>query len=267
MRTVLAALDDTAVAEPVAAFAALLSNVMNAEVDAVHVHVDGEDLPRAAAERIGVALRTVEGAPGAALEHEAAPDDVVAVVLGRSRDPGGGSAGPIALELVTALPKPVAVVPRDAQRGRGLARVLVPLEGTLSTTLAPRRTIQLAADAGLEVVLLHVFDPASVPLFSDQPQHERAAWVDEFLARYAPYPPETVLLETRVGEPEQHVVAVALEWGADLIALGWSQELAEGRAPIVRAVLEQARLPVLLIPVATVAAEAETEHHHVHLTT
>jgi hypothetical protein len=58
-----------------------------------------------------------------------------------------------------------------------------------------------------------------------------------------------------VGEPPEQVVSVAREIDADLMALGWAQTLAAGRAGVVRAALEQAKLPVLLIPVFTVGDE------------
>jgi nucleotide-binding universal stress UspA family protein len=61
----------------------------------------------------------------------------------------------------------------------------------------------------------------------------------------------------RVGEPEEQVIAVAREIDADVIALGWAQEFAAGRAPIVRAALEEARLPVFLIPVVAVEDAAD----------
>jgi hypothetical protein len=57
-----------------------------------------------------------------------------------------------------------------------------------------------------------------------------------------------VRLETRIGEPSQQIVQVAHDVDADVIALGWAQELATGRAPIVSAALE-ANVPVFLIPV------------------
>ena len=41
---------------------------------------------------------------------------------------------------------------------------------------------------------------------------------------------------------------MADELGCDLIALGWTQELAPGRAEVVRAALERSPLPVMLIP-------------------
>jgi hypothetical protein len=46
---------------------------------------------------------------------------------------------------------------------------------------------------------------------------------------------------------------MAEELGCELIALGWSQQLSAGRAPVVRETLERSRLPVLLIPVQLAA--------------
>jgi nucleotide-binding universal stress UspA family protein len=251
---VLAALDNTVSAGPVAEFAAALARVLTAEVEALHVLDDGERAI-AAAEQAGVRIRTERGDVDARLRKAAEADDVVAVVLGRSRPSGGGPAGAVALDLATTLPKPVAVVPVDAAHPGRLARALIPLEGTRPTSLAPQRTIALARDAGLELVAVHVLDAASAPPFTDQPQHETVAWTSEFLARYAPCPPEDVRLERRVGDPVEEIVSVAHEIDADVVALGWSQDLAGGRARIVRAALETAKLPVLLIPVASVADE------------
>lgn len=246
---VLAALDNSARAGPVAEFASALAPVLGAEVDALHVRADGVEQAQAAAERAEIPLRLEQDDDPRHLEREAEADDVVAVVLGRTHRPHAHPVGAIALELLITLPKPVAVVPAQTAHPGRLGRVLVPLEGTRSTSLAPHRTIELARDAGLEVVLVHVFDRASVPSFTDQPQHETAAWIDEFLARYSPAPPEEVRLESRVGRPADEIVSVAREIDADVIALGWAQDLAAGRAPVVHAALEHARLPVFLIPV------------------
>jgi nucleotide-binding universal stress UspA family protein len=254
---VLAALDTSESARPVVEFATSLARVLAAEVDALHVRTNGIGTLRVVASRAGIPLRIDEGDPSACVRREADPDDVAAVVLGRRRRQTLGPVGAVALELLTTLPKPVAVVPADAAHPARLGRVLVPLEGTRSTSLAPRRTIELARDAGLEIVLLHVFEASSLPSFTDQPQHETATWAAEFLARYFPCPPEDVRLEMRVGEPEEQVIAVAREIDADVIALGWAQEFAAGRAPIVRAALEEARLPVFLIPVVAVEDAAD----------
>ena len=134
--------------------------------------------------------------------------------------------------------------------------ILVPLNGTQTTAAALAETLTLARERELEVTVLHVHELDSLPLFTDQPQHELTAWAQEFLQRHCPHP-EQVRLVTRVGLPGQHLLALADEIDADLIALGWAQELAEGHAAVVREALERSHVPVLLVPVtAPVAAAA-----------
>jgi nucleotide-binding universal stress UspA family protein len=110
----------------------------------------------------------------------------------------------------------------------------------------------------VEVVVLHVHDADSLPAFSDQPQHETRAWKEEFVARYCPWGIGKITLELRVGRREEEILAVAAETQSQLIALGWSQELAAGRAPVVRQVLERGRVPLMLVPVH-VLAQPRTE--------
>ena len=45
---------------------------------------------------------------------------------------------------------------------------------------------------------------------------------------------------------------VADEVDADIVALGWAQELEAGRGPLVRAVLMRGTVPLLLVPVQVV---------------
>ena len=70
-----------------------------------------------------------------------------------------------------------------------------------------------------------------------------------------PFGARTVRLETRIGRAAELVTDVAERSGCDLIALGWSQELEAGRAPVVRATLARSRLPVMLVPI-TVDSDA-----------
>jgi Universal stress protein family len=94
-----------------------------------------------------------------------------------------------------------------------------------------------------------VHEEEVIPAFTDQPQHEQAAWAREFLERFCRWGVGTVRLETRVGRSGELIPLVADECGCDLIALGWAQELSSGRAPVVRETLERSHLPVLLVPV------------------
>jgi nucleotide-binding universal stress UspA family protein len=256
MRKVIAAVDNSAAARAVLAAAGNLAQLFDAQVVALHVGEDGDRTARAAAAAAGLELRTVQGPTVPTLVEAAADPDVVLVVVGARRlAKGARPIGATALDVITSLLKPVVVVPPHALSGPELRRVLVPLEGTISTSLAPKGIIEFAHDAELDVTVLHVHDAATLPFFTDQPQHQVRAWGDEFVARYCPWGIGKVTVELRVGRPAEEILAVAAETGAQLIALGWSQEIDWGRAPVVREVLERGRTPVLLVPVRLIGRE------------
>jgi nucleotide-binding universal stress UspA family protein len=250
MTRVIAALDNSIAARPVLATAKTLAELFGAGVEAVHVRTNGTRVASNEAAAAGLELHILSGPTVEGLADVADAEDVAAVVIGARGTPAGSRpVGGTAFELMKSLDNPLVVVPPDAVRPSVLRRVIVPLEGTLSTSLAPRRLIELACDAELDVVVLHVHDEASLPAFTDQPQHETDAWAEEFLARYAPAGVGKVRLEVRVGRREAQILRAAEEIGGDLIALGWSQDLAAGRAAVVREVLDRGRIPVMLVPV------------------
>jgi nucleotide-binding universal stress UspA family protein len=250
MTKVLAAVDNSLVCKAVLETADALGDLLGAEVEALHVG-DGDDRTvTAATANAAVPLRFAGGDVVEALVEAGAAEEVVAVVIGGRGMPNDRRPlGSTALAVATSLLKPVVVVPPETTPTAPLRRVLVPLEGTASTSLAPRSIVEVAPGAELDVVVLHVHEADALPSFTDQPQHEGAAWEQEFLARYCPWGVGVVHLETRVGTTAAVVPAVAAEAGCDLIALGWSQDLEAGRAPVVRAALERAGIPVILVPV------------------
>ena len=250
MKKILIALDNSPAGRAVVAGAQALALLLDAGVEAVHVHEDGDRTARSTAEAAGVPLRTVSGAVADRLVEAGEAGDVVALAIGArgtaaARRPLGSTAAAVA----TTLAKPVLVVPPDGLEAPVFRSVLVPLEGTVSSSLAPRSVFELAAGAEIDVVALHVYDQASMPSFTDQPQHEQRAWEHEFLQRYCPWGIAGVRLETRVGRTGEVIAQVAEECGCDVIALGWSQELAAGRAAVVRETLERSSHPLLLVPV------------------
>jgi len=250
MNKVIAALDNDAAARPVALTALSVAALFGAKPEAVHVREDGAATAAASAGAAGIEMRLIGGSPLAGLKGAAEPDDVSVVVLGARATPAGRHpAGSTALELITSLRKPVVVVPPNAAHPERIESVLVPLDGTRASASALAGIIELARGSEIEVIVLHVIEEASLPSFSDQPQHEERAWAEEFVARYCPCPLEEVKLELRVGRPHEHVVRIVRETGADLLALGWSQNLAPGRAAVVRESLAQSPVPVLLVPV------------------
>jgi nucleotide-binding universal stress UspA family protein len=246
MNKILAAIDNSAVARPVLDVASLVADLLGAEIEAVHAREDGDQTARAAAEAAGIPLRSIGKPVVAALVEAGAASDVVAIALGaRGIEAGRRPAGHVALQLALSLPKPLVVVPPEA--AGQLQRILVPLNGLELSAGTLARTLKLAAHRKLEIIVLHVHDQESIPLFSDQRQHELECWAEEFLRRHCP-DPELVRLETRVGAPGENVLQVADYTSADLIALGWSQDLGPGRAAVVRAALERSPVPLLLVP-------------------
>jgi nucleotide-binding universal stress UspA family protein len=249
MSKVLAAIDNSAAARPVLASAVALAGLLGAELEAIHIREDGCRTAQAAARAAGLPLRLTPGPVIPALQEAGQAPDVTALALGvRALSAGRRPAGHVTLQLAAALPKPILVVPPQAAAAKTLNCILVPLDAELTTAAALAETLELAGRHQLEVVVLHVHNHASLPAFTDQPQHELAAWGEEFLRRHCPNP-DLVRLEVRVGVPGQHVLGVAEEIGADMIALGWAQELSEGRAAVVREALEHSSIPLLLIPV------------------
>jgi nucleotide-binding universal stress UspA family protein len=250
MRTVVAAIDGGLATKPVLACAGAMANVLRADVVAVHVRRDGVDTPRAFAARAGLPLRVLRGPVLERLVEAGSAPGVVALVIGArglAADPR--TLGSTATAVATRLPRPVVVVPPDAQPPSEFKRVLVPMEGTVAASAVPRSLIELAPGFEFDVVVLHILGPDSIPSFVDQPQHWHTAWAREFVARYCPLGIDEVDLRTRVGRPEQIVAQAAHEYGCDFIALGWSQNLAEGHARVVRSTLRRSPLPVVLIPV------------------
>ena len=144
--------------------------------------------------------------------------------------------------------KPVLLVPPALPRQHwAIDRALLPLDGTPRSAEAVRGVVRLLATAGVELLVLHVFDASTVPMFWDQRAHAHRAFTDEFLARAGA--PRGTRLELRSGQPAAHVLQVARKADVDLIALGWSQCMDGGRARTVRESVLHASVPVLLVPV------------------
>jgi nucleotide-binding universal stress UspA family protein len=250
MKTIVAALDNSSAGKAVLAGARALATLLDAEIDALHVRTDGERTARQAAEAADLPLTVTTGPVVDALVEAGSSSDVLALAVGaRGSDTARKPLGSTAAGVASALAKPVLIVPPTAEHVTAFRRVLVPIEGTVSSSLAPRAVFELAAGANVDAVALHVYDEASVPAFTDQPQHEQRAWEEEFLQRYCPWGIGHVRLETRIGRSGELIPRTAEQTDCDLIALGWSQELSSGRAPVVRETLERTSRPVLLVPV------------------
>ncbi|GAA2899174.1 hypothetical protein GCM10010517_64670 [Streptosporangium fragile] len=233
MRHVLAVVDDAAV--PVTA--AAVTGTAEAAAEALQADVREVHLPAGA---------ETGDASAAVLRELERPGTLAGVLAGAAVSPAGPwhvarhSATPVIL--VPAPPR-TAVAPHAA-----ISRVLLPLDGSPEAAAAVTGAAGLFARTGVDLVVLHVFDEATVPRFWDQAAHARQAWAQEFLARHCAQP--GVRMELRRGGAGEQVVDVAAAEHVDLIVLGWSQRVEEGRARTVRRIVADADVPVMLIPVA-----------------
>jgi nucleotide-binding universal stress UspA family protein len=249
MTKVIAAIDETSSAGRVLATGKAVARLFGATVEAVHVCENGSERASQECKAAAVPLRLLRGNVIESLTTIGSLPEVTALALGTRDLPSRSTPlGATALEVIGAVEKPVVLVPpRGTAPGR-IRQVLLPLEGTRPTSMAPASVLEVTRGAAVDLLALHVLDESNLPLFTDQPQHETDAWAKEFVARYCPRGLRSVRLALRVGSPDEAILAAAEETGADLVVLGWNQRLVPGRAAVVRALLERGTFPLLLIP-------------------
>jgi nucleotide-binding universal stress UspA family protein len=249
VKKVMAAIDSSPAAPGVLSVAdAVAATLFDGDVEALHVRDNSDLVALSAADEAGFPLRIESGPTVSSIVTAAEANDVAAVVVGsRSKRVGARPAGHTALEIMTSVEKPLFTVPPDTHLPYVLKRLLVPLDASATSAAAARETLLLGCRCGLDMVVLHVHDIDTLPMFDDHPHHETRAWIDEFIARNCPQSVD-VAVELRIGHPHQRVLEVARETQADLIILGWAQDFSPGRAATVRKTLADSIVPVLLLP-------------------
>lgn len=256
MAVLLAAIDDSAAARPVLETAARLGPVFDATPVAVHVAEDGSGATaRAVCDAAHVPLRLRRGDVCTRLVELAGAGEVVAVVAGARRLPLGATpAGHVAMRLIEEVGKPVVVVPPAPRASRPLRRVLAPLDDDPTTCAALRPLLARVLErTPAEIVVAHVFEPGRLPPYADQPAHETEAWAAQFVERCLPGVDGKARVEVRVGLAPDAVPAVVDDADPDLVVVAWHQDLAAGRARVVRTLLARAGAPLLLVPAPAVA--------------
>jgi hypothetical protein len=257
MGILVAALDAGAAARPVLETALRVGRLTGSDVEAVHVEEDTEQVPRLLAEGAGVPLRVASGAVVPALLDVISSPDVVGAVVGARGVPSGRRpVGHTARHIVEVVDKPVVVVPPDiAVRARPIRRLLLPLEGTHESSRPIVERLYSLVDRELEMIVLHVFTPETMPRVLDRPVRDLLLWGDEFGARYGP---SGARVECRLGVVAEQVARVVADEAVDMVALSWSQDVSPGHAEVVRDVVSRSTVPVMLVPVTWGGATART---------
>lgn len=236
------------------------------------VHVAPEKaLAAEVLEKIGLPLAEMRGSildarvgePAAEIIETARALDSAFIVMSTS---AGVSAedrilGRTALSVIHGARCPIVLVPPE--RGLepwALRRVLLPHDGTPTTSAAISPAVKLAAAAEAELEVLHVAVAGSrapaehgslaAPRYMDQPQHEWPAWAGEFLERVGcacPLGSLKVKMLVANGAPGDEVLRVARDHAIDLIVLAWRGAWDSGRATTIKAVVRRAGCPVMVI--------------------
>lgn len=246
MSRIIAAVDDSSAAARVLAAAQALSGPFGAEVEALTVARSAGGTAAATAARARVPFRAVPGDPLERLVELAADDDVVAFAIGQRSHAGTGVTGHLCLGLAGQVVQPVLAVPPRVPVPARFRRVLMAMEGRPGRVRHLRRALAPVAIGDLELIIVHVDDEESLPMFSDHGAYDTEAYAAEFLARYVPGVP-VARLHLRVGSPVEEILRSCEEVRPDLLALGWPHDTRDGVGEVAHAVLERAPRPVLLV--------------------
>ena len=271
--TLLVPLDGSSNATDALSVARGLAHLTGATV--VLIHVGREALApdellrrmRLSAEDVqGLVIDQCTGTPADAIVREtAARHSAFIVMCAPARTDGPLRAfGSVLGDVLLTAPCPVVLVPSNlSQTPWALRQLVLPHDGTPTSAAAIAPTAELAAQAGAELVVLHVATPSDerpaesgtfvVPRYLDQPQHEWPAWSREFLERVRclcyPANIEKIRLVLAHGEASAAILEFARNHASDLIALAWRGRLEPERAQTMRRVIHDASCPVIVFRV------------------
>jgi nucleotide-binding universal stress UspA family protein len=264
-------LDGSVHAQAALSVARALAQSVDATLHLVHI---GESTlpPRELLRKLGLAMDDVRGT----VVEQAGGDAAASIVrLARAQscayivmcpytgqqEPVDGLGG-VARDVLHLASCPIVLVPpAQDQRPWRLSRILLPHDGTPTTTAAIGPALELARRADAELLVLHVAaagvappeEPGAItaPRYQDQAHHEWPTWAHEFLQRVCCVnPPEEMRglrLALAVGDPGAEITHSARDNRADLVVLGWHGDL-DGDHPLVaKDVIREMPCPLLIL--------------------
>jgi nucleotide-binding universal stress UspA family protein len=268
---VLVAWDGSNAASSALSAAKLVAAQLGAEVEALYVARDEQELKAqkkarmALARGLGVALRFETGDAASEIVRATDKPGILLVALtthGRELEPAY-RLGSVAEKVVSRTTRPVLIVkPEGASEPGELKRLLVPIDGTPKTAAALHPVTELAAALGAAIDLLYVAGPdekatsergsMTAPRYVDQPQHGWPEWATEVIQRLAACCagcPEQVPLRFFLakGDIGEEIARFATENRTDAIVLVRRSRFQPGRARIIRAVLSQTPCSAIIV--------------------
>jgi hypothetical protein len=198
-------------------------------------------------EEAGVPIRVLKGRGGRALGNVVSDPEVLAAVVAAEKV--GSRQYPVrsaVRSLLERTQKPVVLVPPDVEIPEVFQHLLIPLDGTESSSRAVMDQLLPLCTKPVELTVLHVFTESTLPMMLDRPARDLEILGKEFLHRHLPHVRH---IEFRLGPIGSRVCEVSTQQGCDLVVLSWSQNTSPGRALVIREVLNSTSLPVLLLPI------------------
>jgi nucleotide-binding universal stress UspA family protein len=177
---------------------------------------------------------------------------------GASSDTGveeGRRLGHVAQAVIERTAVPVLLLPRRYREALPWHTMLVATSGEAAADQALAAAVQLAAALGLKVTVLHCAEPdaaaeaRALGAYADAPHYEYPRRLEEMVTR-AVTPQECRCIEQVVlcrGDAAAQILKQRAERRSSVLALGWHGRLAQGRAPVLKRLLDEAECPVLLV--------------------
>jgi len=185
--------------------------------------------------------------------------DLEVADVGPGRAEPGRRADPVGL--AAAMPGPTLVLPsrlghrarrRDGATAPVLERVLVPSDAGDELARASATLVGALGRSGVAVTVLHVVTDDNRPRMWEGAGHHAVQWFEELAARHGCAGPS---LRVVAGSPRREIAMHSAS--VDLVLVPWHHIAADGRAPVVRALLDgELDVPVLLAPLAWVGTLA-----------
>jgi nucleotide-binding universal stress UspA family protein len=185
----------------------------------------------------------------------------VIVLCRHSSAERGKMLGHTAMKVLHNARCPVVLVPPErGARPWHLQRVMVPHDGTPTTSAALQPAAVIAEHGRAELLVVHVTgtratlaeEPGSftAPRYVDQPQHEWPAWTSEFVNRLACLCPLShlhVRMLLAHGNTAAEVLRLSERQSADLIVLAWRGKWEPPRAATIKDILRKAHCPIMVV--------------------
>jgi nucleotide-binding universal stress UspA family protein len=269
--TIFVPLDGSVPAQAALSVARALAHLVEATLRLVHI---GEStLPsRELLRKLGLATDDVRGA----VVEQAGGDAAASIIrLARAQPcvyivmcPYTGQREPVdelggvARDVLQLASCPVVLVPpAQDQRPWRLRQILLPHDGTPTTTSALGPALELARRADAELLVLHVAgarvapaaEPGAIttPQYEDQAHHEWPTWAHEFLQRaccvHAPEEMPRLRLALAIGDPAAEIIRSARDNEADLIVLGRRGDLGGDHSLVAKNVIREMPCPLLIL--------------------